>query len=442
MRHARGTTIGEIENQMLTKLVLNTADGHYNEHRMRGDAIRPAPRLRPRHRLGRASGSRRRTPAENALAELGLTGIRFTLAGFPRRHALRLQRGAREARRRSRRRRHRALQALGHQAGRHGRLRRRAHGADQAPQSLGQSMNARTGPLSDVRVLDLTQALAGPFCTMLLADLGADVIKVEPPAGDMSRAAWDRIPADRDGCDYGGYFASVNRNKRSIVLDLKTDDGPRRASSSSSRPPTRSSRTAQDRRDGSRWASATSGCAKSIRALVYAAIRGFGDPRTGASPYADWPAFDIVAQSMGGLVAITGPRAARGSERARASATSIPARSPRSAWSRRFMRRGGPGRDSFSTSRCTTRFSRCARRSFTPTRAAASSADRAGNGTPVLCPFDIFPTRDGAVAIAAPGENHWKILCDAIGRPDSSTDDRTRNVNRRVAQCRVRARRS
>src|SRR5216683_6195219 len=82
-------------------------------------------------------------------------------------------------------------------------------------------MNARTGPLSDVRVLDLTQALAGPYCTMLLADLGADVIKVESPTGDMSRSMGPH-PADRKGCDYGGYFASVNRNKRSIVLDLKT----------------------------------------------------------------------------------------------------------------------------------------------------------------------------------------------------------------------------
>ncbi|HYK63840.1 MAG TPA: CoA transferase, partial [Patescibacteria group bacterium] len=85
-------------------------------------------------------------------------------------------------------------------------------------------MNARTGPLSDVRVLDLTQALAGPFCTMLLADLGADVIKVEPPAGDMSRTLGP-FPADRKGCDYGAYFASVNRNKRSIVLDIKSDAG-------------------------------------------------------------------------------------------------------------------------------------------------------------------------------------------------------------------------
>src|SRR2546423_5962707 len=83
-------------------------------------------------------------------------------------------------------------------------------------------MSERTGPLADVRVVDLTQALAGPFCTMLLADLGADVVKVEPPRGDMTRGMppW---PDDREACDYGGYFASINRNKRSIVLDLRKD---------------------------------------------------------------------------------------------------------------------------------------------------------------------------------------------------------------------------
>ncbi len=82
-------------------------------------------------------------------------------------------------------------------------------------------MKQRTGPLADTRIIDLTQFLAGPFCTMLLADLGADVIKVEPPAGDLTRKMGP-FPPDTKGCDYGGYFASVNRNKRSIVLDLKT----------------------------------------------------------------------------------------------------------------------------------------------------------------------------------------------------------------------------
>src|SRR5665213_216411 len=83
------------------------------------------------------------------------------------------------------------------------------------PQPSELSMTTRTGPLSDVRILDLTQALAGPYCTMLLADLGADVIKVEPAHGDMTRTLGPSFK-DRVGCDYTPYFASVNRNKRSI----------------------------------------------------------------------------------------------------------------------------------------------------------------------------------------------------------------------------------
>jgi succinyl-CoA:mesaconate CoA transferase len=86
---------------------------------------------------------------------------------------------------------------------------------------------ARSGPLADVRILDLTQALAGPYGTALLADLGADVVKIEPPKGDMARAMapwakdWAAPGSSRTaGCDYGGYFASINRNKRSVVLDL------------------------------------------------------------------------------------------------------------------------------------------------------------------------------------------------------------------------------
>src|SRR2546429_8282071 len=72
---------------------------------------------------------------------------------------------------------------------------------------------ARTGPLADLRILDLTQALAGPFCTMLLADLGADVVKIEPPQGDMTRSMPPH-PADREGCDYGGGFAGIKPKKR------------------------------------------------------------------------------------------------------------------------------------------------------------------------------------------------------------------------------------
>ncbi|HEY6395225.1 MAG TPA: CoA transferase, partial [Candidatus Binataceae bacterium] len=157
-------------------------------------------------------------------------------------------------------------------------------------------MTTRGGPLTDIRIIDLTQALAGPFCTMLLADLGADVIKIEPPTGDMSRSMGP-LPPDRNGCDYGGYFASVNRNKRSIVLDIKTETGRETLFKlvKSADAVVENAKSGVMDRAGVGY--------ERLRehnpVLVYAAIRGFGDPRTGKSPYTDWPAFDIVAQSMG-----------------------------------------------------------------------------------------------------------------------------------------------
>ena len=81
------------------------------------------------------------------------------------------------------------------------------------------------GPLQGLRIIDLTQALAGPFCTQVLADLGAEVVKLEPPqTGDMARLSGPFHPSDKEMMD-SGYFHSINRNKRSIVLDLKNEQG-------------------------------------------------------------------------------------------------------------------------------------------------------------------------------------------------------------------------
>jgi len=291
-------------------------------------------------------------------------------------------------------------------------------------------MSARTGPLSDVRVLDLTQALAGPYCTMLLADLGADVIKVEPVAGDMSRGMGP-YPADRNGCDYGGYFASVNRNKRSIVLDLKTGAGRdaflKLAKTADA--VVENARTGVMDRAGIGYERLH----EINPALVYAAIRGFGDPRTGASPYADWPAFDIVAQSMGGLVAVTGPEGSAGYKAGPGVGDIYPgtlaALGVVSAI--HAARRTGQGQF-LDVAMYDAILALCEMIVYTYSSGGVVR-EPGGNGTPVLCPFDIFPTRDGAVAIAAPGENHWKILCDTIGRPELVADDRTRSSNRRVA---------
>src|SRR5947199_8074289 len=170
-------------------------------------------------------------------------------------------------------------------------------------------MATLTAPLADLRILDLTHALAGPCCTMLLADLGADVVKIEPPRGDMTRGM-PPFPADRAGCDYGGYFASINRNKRSVVLDLRAA-GDRGILL---RLVERADAVVENARVGvmDRLGVGYERLRPRNPRLVYAAIRGFGDPRTGRSPYAEWPAFDIVAQCMGGVVGTTGPAGSGG----------------------------------------------------------------------------------------------------------------------------------
>jgi crotonobetainyl-CoA:carnitine CoA-transferase CaiB-like acyl-CoA transferase len=294
----------------------------------------------------------------------------------------------------------------------------------------------RTGPLSDLRILDLTQALAGPYGTALLADLGADVVKIEPPGGDIARPMppllKDYAPPGSKrpaGCDYGGYFASINRNKRSIVLDLRRDDDRDRFLELA----VRADAVIENSRVGvmDRLGIGYDVLRGANPQIVYAAIRGFGDPRTGESPYAQWPAFDIVAQCMGGLVGITGPTESAGYPNGASVGDLFPgalmALGVVSAV--HAARRTGKGQfldvsmyDAI-LSLCETlviNYS-CANRVLGPR----------GSGHPALCPFDVYETSDGAVAIAAPTDNHWEALCEIVGRPDLVEDERTRDNRRR-----------
>ncbi|HEY1282105.1 MAG TPA: CoA transferase, partial [Acidimicrobiales bacterium] len=165
---------------------------------------------------------------------------------------------------------------------------------------------AATGPLSGVRIVDLTRALAGPYCTMILADLGADVVKVEPPEGDLTRFTGPFARDDEEKA-FGGYFGSINRNKRSIVLDLKRPEDCDRLLALVDRADVLVENFRVGVMDGLGLSYET--LHERNPRLVYGAIRGFGDPRTGPSPYGDWPAFDVVAQAMGGAVSATGTAA-------------------------------------------------------------------------------------------------------------------------------------
>jgi crotonobetainyl-CoA:carnitine CoA-transferase CaiB-like acyl-CoA transferase len=155
--------------------------------------------------------------------------------------------------------------------------------------------NNATGPLAGIRVLDLTRALAGPFCAMILGDLGADVIKVEPmPDGEMIRA-WG--PFD-DGVSV--YYLSVNRNKRSLALDFRNPDGLRLLREMAAE----ADIVVENFKPGTVDAMEIGYDAllPANPRIIYASITGFGPD----GPYGTWSGFDQIAQGMSGLMSITG----------------------------------------------------------------------------------------------------------------------------------------
>ncbi len=281
---------------------------------------------------------------------------------------------------------------------------------------------ATIGPLDGIRVVDFTRALAGPFCTMLLGDLGADVVKIEDPEkGDLTRVM-PPMPADRSVCDYGGYFASINRNKRSIAIDLKSEAG---------------------RAVALRLCESADAVVENFRAgvmdrlglgyetlrernprLVYAAVRGFGDPRTGGSPYRDWPAFDIVAQCMGGVVGSTGEVGGRPLRAGPAVGDIYPGTLAALGVSSALLRAARSGSGQFlDVSMYDGVLTLC--ESLIYNYAAEQTVhEPGGNAHPFLSPFDVFEAKDGAIAIAAPTDHHWVKLCEIMGHPGLGTDPR------------------
>ncbi|MGH9288032.1 MAG: CaiB/BaiF CoA transferase family protein [Acidimicrobiales bacterium] len=288
----------------------------------------------------------------------------------------------------------------------------------------------RSGPLLDVRVVDFTRALAGPYCTMILADMGADVIKVEStPDGDTVRLLGPHTEVDGEH-HFGGYFASVNRNKRSVLLDFQDAHDLDRIRQLIDTADV----VVENFRPG--VMEAVGLAYEDLRArnpkLVYAAIRGFGDPRTGASPFADWPAYDIVAQAMGGVVSYTGTVAG---ERV-ASGPSVGDLYPATMavvavlGGLHHARRTGEGQF-VDVGMVDAVIALCESMTWRYTYTGEVQAPR-GTEHPSLCPFEIYETGDGWVAIAAPNDRHWWALCDIVGRPELKADDRTRSARRRV----------
>jgi crotonobetainyl-CoA:carnitine CoA-transferase CaiB-like acyl-CoA transferase len=290
-------------------------------------------------------------------------------------------------------------------------------------------MTATVGPLSDVRVLDFTHALAGPYCTMLLTDLGADVVKVEPPSGDLARRVGP-FPSSAADAPYGGYFQSVNRGKRSVVANLKAPEERDRilALVPDFDVVVENFTPGVMERLGLGWD------ALSARnpAVVYATIRGFGDPAFGRSPYAHWPTFDLVAQAMGGLMSITGAEPDKPLKAGPGVGDIFPATLAAVGLlaALHHARRTGAGQH-VDVAMYDGIVALCERivhqHSYT-----GEVPTQQGNTHPLLSPFDIFRSSDGFVAIAAPRDAQWERLLGLIARPELLSDERFASVRSRA----------
>ncbi len=288
---------------------------------------------------------------------------------------------------------------------------------------------ATTGALHGLTVIDLTLMLAGPYCTMLLADQGAHVIKVEPVTGDGTRSMGPFPEEATDKLPYGGYFQSINRGKHSIGIDLKHKDGREALK----RLVKNADVLVENYRAGvmDKLGLSYEVLHEINPRLVYAAIRGFGDPRTGESPYVDWPAYDVVAQAMGGIISITGPKGAP-TKVGPGVGDTLPAALTAFGILAAVYHANKTGEGQFiDVAMYDAMLAFCERIVYQYSYTHAVPGPE-GNGHQLLCPFGLFPAKDGLVAIACPLDHFWTKLCEAMGRPELGGDDRYRTNTQRV----------
>ena len=284
------------------------------------------------------------------------------------------------------------------------------------------------GALSDIRILDLTQGLSGPFATMMLADQGAEVIKIEPPSGDAIRSAGP-FRDDDTLKELGGYFQSVNRNKKSVVFDLKIKSNQEEFLKlvETSDAVVENFRPGVMEKFGLGYETLSETNAK----IVYGALRGFGDPRTGASQYTAWPALDVVAQAMGGLMGVTGPDKDSPTKIGPGLGDTIPGMQLAFGVLAAIHHARRTGQGQFvDVSMIDCVLSNCERIVYQHSVTGAVPGPE-GNSHPFFCPFGIFPAKDGHVTIAGPQDHFFDFLCDAFGAKELKSDPRFRDHQNR-----------
>jgi crotonobetainyl-CoA:carnitine CoA-transferase CaiB-like acyl-CoA transferase len=276
--------------------------------------------------------------------------------------------------------------------------------------SAGQQ--ARPGPLAGLLVADFSRVLAGPYCTMILGDLGADVIKVEGPGGDDTRH-W--MPPVRAGIST--YYLSINRNKRSIQLNLR-DAGDRGAAAELAR---RADIMVENFKPGGlrQFGLDYETVRATNPAVIYASITGFG-----AGGGAHLPGYDLIVEAMSGLMSLQGdpdgPPYRAGVAVFDVISGLQTAIGVLAALDHRH--RTGEGQ------RVEANLMSTALAGMVNQTGAYASAGvvphRMGNSHPSLFPYEPLPTADGDLVIAAGNDTQFSNLCSVLGVPELSTDDR------------------
>jgi crotonobetainyl-CoA:carnitine CoA-transferase CaiB-like acyl-CoA transferase len=284
------------------------------------------------------------------------------------------------------------------------------------------------GPLAGLRVVDCSTVLAGPYCTMLLGDLGAEVVKVEPPEGDATRGWGPPWVGDEGaaGVRTAAYYLAVNRNKRGLRLDLKTEEGAallRRLLAGGDV-------LVENFRVGgfARLGFDDDELRRLNPRLVHLAISGYGP----TGPAAERPGYDFVIQATSGLMSITGAADEDGGGPTKVGVAisdvvsgmlgAVAILAALVGRERAGSRAAGEGQriDVSLLGATLASLVNQAQNAF----ATGVAPGRLGNAHPNIVPYETFATADGAIALAVGSERQWARLCDALGLPGLVADPR------------------
>ncbi|MSP38100.1 MAG: CoA transferase [Deltaproteobacteria bacterium] len=280
---------------------------------------------------------------------------------------------------------------------------------------------ANNGPLAGIRVLDLTRVLAGPYCTMFLGDLGAEVVKVEQPGvGDDTRG-WG--PPFSGG--ESAYFLCVNRNKKSLTVDLKSAEGVALIRQLAERADV----LIENFRPGAMDRLGLG--EKDLRAtnpnLVYASLSGFGAD----GPMADIPGYDLIVQAWGGLMSITGTDDS-GPLKVGVAIIDLVAglMLGKSIVAALYAREKIGVGQKIDTSLLEAEVAALINVGSNYL-ISGKTPERWGNAHPTIVPYQSFQTADSFLVLGAASETIWKRLCPALGKADLADDPRfEKNANR------------